>query len=312
MSKLCRAQNNLEIMGCYKETKMLSEAQVQGWSESSSIPSHFRWAVPLTKLWIHAPGFTEHPGVHRTSPSLALNLLADVVCTNQRRKREGQTHLMRASKSETILAIATTAPTHLHLQNNKLFHILQSQKPPPTAAAGVTHQTRASSVSLFASAIPTGRKETESLLFMNASGKGLAPGIPVAQRPFGQHKRHDRRRQRKTDKREKPLPKGFNRISTISLSLYKLSPSTVKANKPSSWGKAWRGEESTWKPNQKLCYDFFRANPPGIQQQIPSDVFLTLHITPYALFLSVSLSRKSRRTAKSTKEPKKRKRKGNK
>jgi hypothetical protein len=30
MSKLCRAQNNLEIMGCYKETKMLLEAQVQG------------------------------------------------------------------------------------------------------------------------------------------------------------------------------------------------------------------------------------------------------------------------------------------
>jgi hypothetical protein len=30
MSKLCRAQNNFEIMGCYKETKMLSEAQVQG------------------------------------------------------------------------------------------------------------------------------------------------------------------------------------------------------------------------------------------------------------------------------------------
>jgi hypothetical protein len=30
MSKLCRAQKNLEIVGCYKETKMLSEAQVQG------------------------------------------------------------------------------------------------------------------------------------------------------------------------------------------------------------------------------------------------------------------------------------------
>jgi hypothetical protein len=30
MSKLCRAQNNLEIMGSYKETKMLSETQVQG------------------------------------------------------------------------------------------------------------------------------------------------------------------------------------------------------------------------------------------------------------------------------------------
>jgi hypothetical protein len=84
-------------------------------------------------------------------------------------------------------------------------------------------------------------------------------------------------------KREKPLPKGFKRKSTISLSLYKLSPSTVIANKPSSWGKAWRGEESTSKPKQKLCYDFFRANPLGIQQQIPWDVFLTLHITPYAL-----------------------------
>jgi hypothetical protein len=80
-------------------------------------------------------------------------------------------------KSEAILAISTTAPTYLHLQNNKLFHILQSPKPPPTAAAaaGVTHQTRASSVSLLASAIPTGRNETEALLFMKASGCPL-PG----------------------------------------------------------------------------------------------------------------------------------------
>jgi hypothetical protein len=30
MSKLCRAQNNLEILDCYKEIKMLPEAQVQG------------------------------------------------------------------------------------------------------------------------------------------------------------------------------------------------------------------------------------------------------------------------------------------
>ncbi len=81
---------------------------------------------------------------------------------------------MRTSKSKAILAIATTAPTYLHLQNNKLFHILQSPKPPPTAAAGVTHQTRASSVSLLASAIPTGRNETEALLFMKASGCPLA------------------------------------------------------------------------------------------------------------------------------------------
>ncbi len=148
---------------------------------------------------------------------------------------------------------------------------------------------------------------------MKASACPLAWLLVVRQRPFGQHKRYDRRRQRRTGKREKPLPKGFNRNL---LSLYKLSPSTVTANKPSSWGRAWRGEESTWKPKQKLCYDFFRANPPGIQQQIPWDVFLTLHITLSAL----SLSRKSRRTEKSTKpahknatkEPKKRKRKGKK
>jgi hypothetical protein len=92
---------------------------------------------------------------------LTLNLSADVVCTNKRRKKEGETDLMRTSKSEAILAIATTAATYLHLQNNKLFHILQSPKPPLTAAAaGVTHQTRASSVSLLASAIPIGRNAT--------------------------------------------------------------------------------------------------------------------------------------------------------
>lgn len=122
MSKLCRAQNNLEIMGCYKETKMLSEAQVQGWSESSSIPSHFRWEVPLTKMWIHAPGFTEHP-LHW--PWICQQML---YAPTRERKREGEAHLMRASKSEAIFAIATTAPTYLHLQNNKIFHILQSQK----------------------------------------------------------------------------------------------------------------------------------------------------------------------------------------
>jgi hypothetical protein len=183
------------------------------------------------------------PRIHRTAwgsqniPFIGPESVGRCCMHQQEKKKIRGNALMRTSKSEAILTISTKAPTYLHLQNNKLFHILQSPKPPPTAAAaaaGVTHQTRASSVSLFASAIPTGRKETESLLFMNASGKGLAPGIPVAQRPFGQHKRHDRRRQRKTDKREKPLPKGFNRISTISLSLYKLSPSTVKANKPSS------------------------------------------------------------------------------
>lgn len=122
MSKLCRAQNNLEIMGCYKETKMLSEAQVQGWSESSSIPSHLRCEVPLTKMWINAPGFTEHP-LHW--PWICQQML---YAPTRERKREGEAHLMRASKSEAIFAIATTAPTYLHLQNNKIFHILQSQK----------------------------------------------------------------------------------------------------------------------------------------------------------------------------------------
>jgi hypothetical protein len=179
------------------------------------------------------------PRIHRTSPSLALNLSADVACTNKRRKREGETHLMRTSKSEAILAISTTAPTYLHLQNNKLFHILQSPKPPPTAAApaaaGVTHQTRASSVSLLASTIPTGRNETEALLFMKASRCPL-PGswCPVTQRPFGQHKTYDRRRQKKDWQERKTATERLQQEISISLSLYKLSPSTVTANKPSS------------------------------------------------------------------------------
>jgi len=168
---------------------------------------------------------------------LALNLSADVVCTNKRRKREGETHLMRASKSEAILAIATTAPTYLHLQNNKLFQILQSQKPPPTAAAaaGVTHQTRASSVSLLASAIPTGRNETEPLLFMKASGCPLAWLLVFQSRSVRLANTKDM-----TDEDKERLAREKNRYrkastgNLLSLSLYELSPSTVTANKPSS------------------------------------------------------------------------------
>jgi hypothetical protein len=77
-------------------------------------------------------------------------------------------------------------------------------------------------VNLLASAIPTGRNETEPLLFMKASACPLAWLLAVTQRPFGQHKGYDKRRQRRTGKREKPLPKGFNR-NLLSLSLQALA-----------------------------------------------------------------------------------------
>jgi hypothetical protein len=123
------------------------------------------------------------PRIHRTAwgaqniPFIGPESVGRCCMHQQEKKKIRGNALMRTSKSEAILAISTKAPTYLHLQNNKLFHILQSPKPPPTAAAaaaGVTHQTRASSVSLLASAIPTGRNETEALLFMKASGCPLA------------------------------------------------------------------------------------------------------------------------------------------
>jgi len=57
---------------------------------------------------------------------------------------------------------------------------------------------------------------------MKASACPLAWLLAVTQRPFGQHKGYDKRRQRRTGKREKPLPKGFNR-NLLSLSLQALA-----------------------------------------------------------------------------------------
>jgi hypothetical protein len=91
-------------------------------------------------------------------------------------------------------------------------------------------------VSLLASAVPTGRNETKALLFMKAFGCPLAWLLVFQSRSvrMANTKHITDKDKERLGKREKPLPKGFKRKSTISLSLYKLSPSTVIANKPSS------------------------------------------------------------------------------
>lgn len=165
------------------------------------------------------------------------------------------------------------------------------------------------------------RKERNRTLVVHESirlSPCLAPGIPVTQRPFGQHKRYDRRRQRKTGKREKPLPKGFNRKSTISLSLQAFAFNS-HSKQTFQLRQSMERIRKHMETERKAVLRFLPSKSTRNTTANPLRCFS--YFTYHTLCsLSVSLSRKSRRTAKSTKpthknatkEPKKRKRKGKK
>jgi hypothetical protein len=70
------------------------------------------------------------PRIHRTPwgsqniPFIGLESVGRCMHQQEKKKRRGNASHVNIKISEAILAIATTAPTYLHLQNNKLFHIL--------------------------------------------------------------------------------------------------------------------------------------------------------------------------------------------
>ncbi len=217
MSKLCRAHNILEILGCYKEIKMLSEAQVRGWSESSSIPSHFRWAVPLTKMWIHAPGFTEHP-LHW--PWICRQMLhAPTREEKEKGKRISWEHQnlkpfwpYQQQRQPTCTFKTTSSSIFYSLQNHLRLQQHQQQQELHIKQEQVLWAC------LLLQSQQEGTKQKPCCSWKHPAVPCLAPGVQSHSVRLANTKHMTDEDKKKTGKREKPLPKGFNR-KFLSLSL---------------------------------------------------------------------------------------------